>query len=100
MNGIVTIEEIKSHSTGHWFDPGSMRFFRSRLPQTGYRVDNKAYFISSEQFIGSNGIPAPRLYTIRVLDYETGEIDTLGEFNKLTKSEARTQLNKIIKTIS
>ncbi len=97
MDRIVTIYEIKSHHRGHFFDADTTRFFSSRYPQTGYRVGDKAYFITSEQFHGLYEPDGQRLYTIRVLDYKTGDIDTVGEFNKLTKSQAQTQLKHIIK---
>ncbi len=99
MDGIVTIQEIKSHTNGHFFDAGSTRFFNSRYPQTGIRKGDKAYFITSEQFIGSEGHHAPRLYTIRQLDYKTGDVDTVGDFNKLTKSQAQTALKNLIKEV-
>ncbi len=95
-DGLVTIEEIKSQSRGHFFDADTSRFFSSRYPQTGYRKGDKAYFITSEQFKGLYEPDGQRLYTIRVLDYKTGDIDTVGEFNKLTKSQAQTQLRKIV----
>lgn len=93
----MDIYEIKRRHSGHWFDPGSMRFFNSRLPQGGYKVGNKVYFISSEHFRGLYEPDGERLYTIRVMDYNTGDVDTVGEFNKLTKAQAKTKLNKIIK---
>ncbi len=93
---IVTIQEIQRHARGHFFDDGATRFFNSRYPQLGYKVGDKAYFITSEQF----DYNSPRYYTVRVLDYKTGVIDTIGEFNKLTKSEAKTQLNHILKSAS
>jgi len=95
MADIVTIQEIKSHAKGHFFDEGATRFFNSRYPQTGHRVGDKAYFITSEQFIGSNGHRNERLYTLRELDYKTGDIHTVGDFNQLSKYEAQKQLNKL-----
>jgi hypothetical protein len=97
MDGIISIEEIKSQAKGHWFDRASMRFFSSRLPQTGIRKGDKAYFISSEQFKGLGMCPdGERMYSIRVLDYKTGDIGTVGEFNQMSKSEAQTALRHIL----
>ena len=93
---VVSIDEIRNHARGHFFDAGANRFFRSRYPQTGYRKGSKAYFVTSEQFIGSDGHAAPRAYTVRVLDYSTGDVDTVGDFNKLTRSQAQTQVNHIL----
>jgi hypothetical protein len=99
MIDYVSIGAIEMHASGHFFDASAKRFFSSRMPQGGYLVDNnKVYFITSEQFKGM-GMCADgeRAYTIRVMDWKTGQVDTIGEFNKLTKSQANTQLKKIIK---
>jgi len=93
---IVSMDAIRNHARGHFFDAGANRFFRSRYPQTGYRKGSKAYFVTSEQFIGSDGHAAPRAYTVRVLDYGTGDVDTAGDFNKLTRSQAHTQVKHIL----
>ncbi len=98
MDGIVTIQEIKSQAKGHFFDADSTRFFATRYPQTGIRKDDKAYFITSEQFKGLYEPDGKRLYTIRVLDYKTGMVDTVGEFNKMTRSQAQTELQKLVKS--
>ena len=80
----VEMYEIARRHLGHWFDPGSLRFFRSRLAQGGYRTADRArvYFVSSEQFEDSTGWRAPRLYSVRVMDWDTGDIDTVGEFQQ------------------
>ncbi len=98
MDGIISISEIRSKARGHFFDPGSMRFFNSRYPQTGYRKGDKAYFITSEQFIGSNGYAAPRMYTIRVIDFTTGDVKSEGQFNEMTKAQAQTTLRHILES--
>jgi hypothetical protein len=90
---IVSIQAIEHRHTGHFFSTGSMRFFNSRRPQQGYKVGNKAYFITSEQF----DYKSPRLYTLRVINWDTGVIDTVGEFNQMTKSQAQTALKNAVK---
>ena len=73
---------------GHWFSKDTMRFFKSRLPDYAYLKGNNAYFITSESdFSGSN-----RLYSIREFNRNTGQIETIGEFNSMTKTEARREL--------
>ena len=90
---IIHIQAIKDHSTGHFFDPGYNRLFNTRYPQYGYRHDGKAYFITSERF----GHFAPRLYSICVLDWETGKVDTVGEFQEYgTKGRAETALRRLL----
>ena len=80
----LDIDTVRARHRGHWFDPGSMRFFRSRVAQTAYGTDDgsRAYFVSSEQFEDSTRYRAPRRYTVRVIDLHTGDIDTVGEFQE------------------
>ena len=78
-----TMDEIKraNHEANmHWFDRGAMRWFRSRVGEKVYPCMSKrgTYFVSSEQFDDNS----PRLYSVRMADWETGEIDTVGEFQQ------------------
>jgi hypothetical protein len=70
----------------HWFDRSSMRFFLSRLPKAGYEGPGGVFFVSSEQFVGSQGA-SPRRFTVRQLTTEQS-IETVGEFNELDRAEA------------
>lgn len=79
----INILRVQQAHRGHWFSPGAKRFFDSRIPQTAILEDGKAYFVSSERFDYSS----PRLYTIRVCDMNTGEIDTIGEFQQYATSQ-------------
>lgn len=72
----------------HWFEPDTLRFFASRVSETVYQGPGGIYFVSSEQFRGSGGYRAERLYSVRQFIPETGSVETVGEFNKLTKSVA------------
>jgi len=69
----------KSHG-GHWFSTDTMKFFRCRLPKT---VIAEKYFITSEQFDTNS----PRLFTIRSIEWETGKIDTIGEFQQFESAK-------------
>lgn len=80
------IDEYNPGVGRHWFDASTKRFFRSRLPQSGYRGPGGTFFVSSEQFVGSDHIPARRRYTVRQL--KDGDIKTVGEFNVLSRSGA------------
>lgn len=77
----VTMEKIRQQyrevcPTGHWFDVDALRFFSSRLPQTGVQcADGSFLFVTSEQCRATN---QPRAYSLRCLD-GTG-METLGEF--------------------
>ena len=72
------ISEYRRETGGHYFDPETMRFFRSRVSETAF-VNNKtgiAYFVTSEQFKPSYGAPFQRMYTVRFYDFITGNIGT------------------------
>ena len=78
----VTIDEIRrAYSPGpgaHWFDPETLRWFRCRLPQYGYRGPGGTFFVSSEK---GPRYTSPRLYTVRQL-VGPGEIEDVGGFQR------------------
>jgi hypothetical protein len=80
---------------GHWFDASTMRWFKTRLPRnTDACIGNVSYFVTSEQSFYSD---SPRLYTVRSFDHDTGEIDTVGEFNTYrTAAHARAAIRKMV----
>lgn len=59
----------------HWFDAGTLRFFRCRLPQSAFRAGDVAYFVTSE--CPPDG---RRAYTVRRYDYASRNVRTVGEF--------------------
>lgn len=68
----------------HFFDPGAMRFFASRLPREAY-ADGRggAYFVTSEKFEGRGRVPdGARLFSIRHFSAQKCSIDTLGKFQQ------------------
>ena len=85
---IGDIRKANKAAGHHWFDPDSMRFFRSRIGSKVYEGPGGIYFVSSEQFVGSDWIAAPRRYTVRKFDPTTGGVDTAGESNKLSRRAA------------
>lgn len=88
----VHIDDIKSMSRGYFFSKDSMRFFNSRLSSYGYRkmlvnekeivLSNHIFFVTSEKFDWKS----KRLYTVRRLNSQTGEIITIGEFQSYKSS--------------
>lgn len=82
MTQIKQANRDKGH---HWFDPSTLRFFRSRF---GKRVYGARYFVSSEQ-----GPGMPRRYSVRIA-HDDGRVCTVGEFNSMTRSEAHTFARK------
>jgi hypothetical protein len=99
---IHDLSDIRSHyergeGGRHWFDPSTMRFFRTRLPQTAYTTDDgsRSYFVTSEQFVGSQGA-APRKYSVRCYDWTTRDISTIGEFNVIASRSTATARAKAL----
>jgi hypothetical protein len=85
---IRTLDDAEARHTGYWFSRGATAFFRSRVSPTMYPDDARkvSYFVSSEQF----DYQSPRLYTVRVIDWATGDVDTVGEFQQYgTLAQAR-----------
>lgn len=88
----MTITEIKSANRRigkHFFSPGAMRFFNSKVHPGVY---GNHYFITSEQ----NGNESLRRYSIRRCD--EGEISTIGEYNEIKSlAEAKKIIKEILK---
>jgi len=79
---IESIGRVRARNSvhgGHWFDHSTMHFFKSRVSETAYLSadDKQSFFVSSERYSQDY---APRRYTVRVQDCETGSIDTVGNF--------------------
>lgn len=84
------IETAARLAGSHFFDPDTMRFFRSRV---GERVYNGRFFVTSEQNDhGGIRSPEPRRYTVRVV-IPAGrglrfDIDDCGGFQAFASSAA------------
>jgi len=64
--------QVKRAHSGHWFEPKTMRFFKSRVL---LRVYGGRYFVTSEK--GPNGV---RAYSVREVTEDGSDISTVGEF--------------------
>jgi len=85
------LELLNARKGRFWFSPDTLRFFRSRYSDTATKVDDKAYFTSSER--GPSGI---RKYSVRVCNMETGAIDTVGKFQDFdTRAQAIAELRYV-----
>jgi hypothetical protein len=87
---VWTMEDIKTadHAAGRFFfEPSSMRFFRSRICPTVYQGPGGIYFVTSEQFMGSQ-YTAPRMYTVRRFTPVPVDIRTVSVFNRMSKYQA------------
>jgi hypothetical protein len=71
-----------------FFEPGTMRVFRSRIGRRVYQGPGGIFFITSEQFIGSTGA-TPRKYTVRRFVPKPVDIRTVGGFNNLAYGQAQ-----------
>ncbi len=82
-NQTFDINDIKSANRVrglHFFDPSTLRFFRSRVHPQVYQGPGGVYFVTSEQFVSSKGWADKREFTIRQFHPETGRCDTFGGF--------------------
>jgi len=84
---IDRIQQTNRERGFHFFDLSTMRFFRSRVLSQTFEGNNAVYFVTSEQFVGSE-YTAPRKYTVRSFNPESGDIRTVKPFNELTCSKA------------
>lgn len=75
---VVSMRWIKSRAAGPFFSPATMKFFQSRLPDSGLRNGDHVFFWTSEQ-CGWAG-DTVRQFTLRQLDLVTGKVDTVGDF--------------------
>lgn len=87
-----TITDIKAANKAaglNFFERGTMRFFDSKVASKPYSGPGGVYFVTSEQFHGSDGHSAPRKYTVRKFDPATGVVNTPGAFNAMSMEQAR-----------
>jgi hypothetical protein len=81
-----TINQIQDEMTAagsHWFDRDTLRFFSCRVSEKVYQGSGGIYFVTSEK-CGDQ----PRAYSVRKYSPETKQIDTVGDFNSLTRAQA------------
>jgi hypothetical protein len=88
MWNITAIKHANKTAGKHYFEPGTMQFFDSRVLSYVYQGPGGVYFVTSEQFHGSTG-SKPRAFTVRRFNPETAAIDTFGPFNELTRERAQ-----------
>ena len=70
----MTIDQIKTANKArgfHWFDPDTLRFFKSRIGGAVYQGPGGVYFVTSE--CGPSGV---RRYTVRQFTPSTGACET------------------------
>ena len=70
---------VKGTRGSPFFDRATMRFFNSKLHSV-YPGNGVSCFVTSEQFVPSQGAPFPRKYTVKKI--RGCKIDTVGEFQQ------------------
>ena len=80
---IDDIARANARAGRHWFDPGAMDFFSTRIEGP---VHGGRYFVTSEQFVASDGSTHQRRYTVRVAG-DDGEVSTVGDFQAFDTPE-------------
>jgi hypothetical protein len=87
---INAIREADRRAGRYFFSPDTMKFFNSRILPTVYEGPGGVYFLTSEKFRGSDGVSAPRKYTIRQFTSDPVNIRTVAGFNQMTRRRAQT----------
>jgi len=77
------LKRVVASIGSHFFDPESVRFFRSRLAPDVYHCASGVVFITSEQFVSYHPTyrKESRFWTVRILT-RTGRIREIGEFQQ------------------
>ncbi len=85
---IDAIREADHRAGRYFFSADTMKFFNSRVLPTVYEGPGGVYFITSEKFRSSDGVSAPRKYTIRQFTSDPVNIRTVAGFNQMSKRQA------------
>ncbi len=77
---------LRNRAAGfYFFERDTMRFFNSRISESFYTCEARrtSYFVSSERNtrFTFSGRVYQRKYTVRAIDWDSGDVRTIGEFN-------------------
>ena len=89
------MDEVKAANAAagcYFFSGGAKRFFSSHIGRTLY---GGRFFLTSEEFVDSDRVGHGRLYTVREA-LPDGNIETVGEFYKHTRSQAQTVIENLL----
>lgn len=66
----------------HFFERATMQFFHSRVGENFYTCEarRRTYFVSSEQNRGFGGQEFARKFTVRAIEWDSGDVRTVGDF--------------------
>lgn len=80
---MTAIRQTNADAGLHFFEPETLRFFRSRIvSQSPHQGPAGIFFVTSERFVPSSGPAEPRRYTVREFNPATGDITTYGKFQQ------------------
>jgi hypothetical protein len=75
---LQTIKNENARKNGHFFEPATMRFFKSRVCAQVFEGVGGVFFVTSE----SQATSGMRYYTVRSFDPLSGSVSTVGEFQQ------------------
>ncbi len=78
----------RTGGNGHWFDPETMGFFKSKIGRSRM-IRNIIYFVSSEKPPHGD-----RKYSVRRMD-KSGDITTVGPFCEYSSFKANQVLDEL-----
>lgn len=90
---ISKIESEMSAAGSHWWDRDSQRFFKCRVGEQVYQGPGGIYFVTSERCNDS-----PRQYSVRQYMPARKNIETIGDFNSMTRSVAHRTAKEMAST--
>jgi hypothetical protein len=85
----LEIEYKNRNPSGYWFEPDTMKFFKSRIGEVR-QIGQIWLFVSSEK-----SPPNPRGYTVRRMD-EKGQISDVTPFMSHNRSTVRSALRRAV----
>lgn len=78
----------------NWWDKGTMRMFGCRVSDQVYQGPGGIYFVTSEKTFGGD----KRAYSVRQYRPSSKSIDTVGDFNSLTRATAHKIASRLANT--
>ena len=93
IENIGQIRHANAAAGQHFFEPGTMRFFASRVLPAVYDGPGGVYFVTSEK--GPDGV---RRFTVREFQRDTGDVRTAGEFQAFgSRAAAQKEAKRLAK---
>ena len=89
MSSLETEYKNRTQGRGHFFDPATMRFFKSRIGAVRCKC-GVWFFVTSEQ--PPHG---PRMFSVRRMELD-GDINTVGEFCSMSSYQANKLLEQSV----